>query len=185
MRNLILRLKHWQVFALVVGSIAVYQNAMLLSAKDFDEYISLMKYLAPCVIIISFGSYFNWLFSLASYLRSKISNGMKYPYWFVVLFIYASGYAILMPLYFIFIAKGNFADLTLLYLLQTLFFIAVTYCLIHVSRLLKTVELGSPARFEDFFSDVILLFLFPVGIWTIQPRVNRLFSTPVDSAEVR
>ena len=46
-------------------------------------------------------------------------------------------------------------------------------------RTLKQLETDEEIDINDYFGDVFLLIFFPIGIWTIQPRVNRLadFST--------
>lgn len=46
----------------------------------------------------------------------------------------------------------------------------------NVSKSLKSMELGREAVAKEYILDAILLFLLPIGIWFIQPRVNRLFN---------
>jgi hypothetical protein len=45
-----------------------------------------------------------------------------------------------------------------------------------VSKSLVLAETGKPASFYDYAGPFFLLWFFPVGIWIVQPRVNRLYS---------
>ena len=36
------------------------------------------------------------------------------------------------------------------------------------------VELQHSVKFEDFKEEFILVWFFPVGIWNLQPRINKL-----------
>jgi hypothetical protein len=52
----------------------------------------------------------------------------------------------------------------------------IAYSIYFVAKALKSVERQSPTRFNDSRREFLLLWFFPVGIWLIQPRVNRLFA---------
>ncbi|MBT1687152.1 hypothetical protein [Dawidia soli] len=41
-------------------------------------------------------------------------------------------------------------------------------------KVLKTIELDEEARFERYVLDIFLVALLPIGIWFLQPRVNRV-----------
>jgi hypothetical protein len=49
------------------------------------------------------------------------------------------------------------------------------YSLYFVSKSLTRVETGRPALFPKFAGSLVLLWFFPVGIWVVQPKVNRLY----------
>lgn len=53
---------------------------------------------------------------------------------------------------------------------------AIFYALFTAARTLKSVELRRPAGFGEYLVDLLLLWFFPVGLWLIQPRVQRLLS---------
>lgn len=52
----------------------------------------------------------------------------------------------------------------------------IFYSLYFAARALKSVELQRSVSFNDFRREFFLLWFFPVGIWLIQPRINRLFA---------
>ncbi len=50
--------------------------------------------------------------------------------------------------------------------------ICVLVALFYMARLLKTVEYGRPVSAGDCVGDFLRISFFPIGIWTIQPRLN-------------
>jgi hypothetical protein len=53
-----------------------------------------------------------------------------------------------------------------------------TFCIFYafyfVARSLVTVNKGRQVSFGDYAKPLILLLLFPIGVWSIQPRINQL-----------
>jgi hypothetical protein len=58
--------------------------------------------------------------------------------------------------------------------LEILFMASQFYCFYFVAKVIKTAETDKVVSFENFSTEFIWLILFPVGIWFIQPRVNRV-----------
>lgn len=50
------------------------------------------------------------------------------------------------------------------------------YCLYFVSKALKSAELQREALLGDYIIDFILFWFYFVGIWFLQPRINKLFA---------
>ena len=59
----------------------------------------------------------------------------------------------------------------LLYFTGTLAFL---FCIYYNAKLIKSVELKKEANFADFSSDFFLILFFPIGIWIIQPKLNKI-----------
>ena len=55
-----------------------------------------------------------------------------------------------------------------------------TACLFFVlyynAKALRSVELQRRARFGDYIIDFILFWFFPIGIWILQPRINKVLA---------
>jgi len=51
----------------------------------------------------------------------------------------------------------------------------IFYCLYFTAKALKAVELQRPVTFGHFADEFFLLWCYPIGIWFIQPRINKLF----------
>jgi putative effector of murein hydrolase LrgA (UPF0299 family) len=50
------------------------------------------------------------------------------------------------------------------------------YQLYFVSKTIKTAELKRKVTFSDYLGEFFMIWFFPIGIWIIQPKINRLFS---------
>jgi hypothetical protein len=57
----------------------------------------------------------------------------------------------------------------------------IFYCLYFNAKALKTVEWQRPVTFSDFAGEFFLIWFFPIGVWIIQPRLNKLFDTNNDN----
>jgi hypothetical protein len=53
--------------------------------------------------------------------------------------------------------------------------VGIIYSFKNVAQSLKSVETGDKARFKEYIIDAILIFCFPIGIWFIQPRLNKIY----------
>jgi hypothetical protein len=53
----------------------------------------------------------------------------------------------------------------------------IFYSLYFIAKELKSVELQKPVTFSDFAGEFFLLWFFPIGIWIIQPRINKIFES--------
>jgi hypothetical protein len=56
------------------------------------------------------------------------------------------------------------------------FIITGLYMTYFVSKTLKTLELKSDPKFKDFILLMLGLIIWPIGIWFIQPKINKIFS---------
>ena len=57
------------------------------------------------------------------------------------------------------------------------------YNLYFVSKSLLIAETGKSATFSEYAGEFFLLWFYPIGVWLIQPRINRLY-VKTQSAEL-
>ncbi|WP_101311729.1 hypothetical protein [Labilibaculum manganireducens] len=50
----------------------------------------------------------------------------------------------------------------------------IFYCLYFVAKTFKTVELQREVSFFDFAGEFFMIWFFPIGIWIVQPKVNKM-----------
>jgi len=50
----------------------------------------------------------------------------------------------------------------------------IFYAMWFISKAIKTIEFQKPVSFSDYAGEFFLLWLFPVGIWIIQPKINKI-----------
>jgi len=58
------------------------------------------------------------------------------------------------------------------------------YDLYFVPKSLVTVESGKQATFYDYAGPFFLKWFFPIGIWFIQPRINRLYARQASTTPI-
>jgi hypothetical protein len=164
-----LRAKHWQIFILVFVVYLVGQLA-LVGAIMFSKG----GLLAGLVMTLSTLGLFVWFWSLGSYFNSIVRPELRMKSgFFRVALIYP-------PFYFVFfIASFESSSPGLFKLIIPLHLFAMVcmfYLLYFVSKSLVLAETSKPALFYDYAGPFFLLWFFPIGIWIVQPKVNRLYS---------
>jgi uncharacterized RDD family membrane protein YckC len=179
------RAKHWQIFLLIVGVGWIGgAAAMLLSFAAARSPEEIFRAALPfaLVMVLSMVCLGAWLWSMGSFLSSVAQPSLRLRLGF---FRFALVYPLLYM--FVFFAIFTSANAALLAVLFPLHFFAM-FCLFYdfyfVSKSLALAETRKPASFSDYAGSFFLLWLFPIGVWFIQPRINRLFAqsfSPQDS----
>jgi len=167
--------KHWQIFLLIVGVCFVGQMVVLgsmatpmRSPDDFDRAARLLG--AVTVVFMLF--FLGWFWSMGSFLTSIIAKPQRLPIrYFRLTLIYP---AIYVAFFFTtFSASKPPSALIIPFHLLAMF--CMFYNLYFVSKSLVLAETGRAASFYDYAGPFFLTWFFPIGIWVIQPRINRLF----------
>ena len=173
-----LRAKHWQIFFLVFGVYFAGQMALvgsILVVPHSQEVFSKGGFLAGLVMTFSTLGLFVWFWSLGSYFNSIVQPELRMKSgFFSVALIYPPFYS------FFFVATFQSSSPRLFGLIIPLHLFAMVcmfYLLYFVSKSLVSAETSKPALFYDYAGPFFLLWFFPVGVWIVQPRVNRLYST--------
>ena len=172
-----LRAKHWQIFIAVFGVYFVGQmvlvGSILVSPRPL-EIFSKGGLIGGLVMTLSTLGLFVWFWSLGSFFNSVVQPELKMRSGF---FRFALIYP---PIYFVFFIATfqsfNPKLLALIFPLHVFAMICMFYLLYFVSKSLVLAETSKPASFYDYAGPFFLLWFFPVGIWIVQPRVNRLYS---------
>jgi hypothetical protein len=170
MKN-ILRLRHWQVFVIIFST---YLTGIVLWQSDFSVgAISSLEF-SVFANLITMTLFFLWVLICGLYVNNHPGN----PYRFRnSMLTFATLCSIIGH------AEINLERLSkegmifpewISFLVIPVTFFAVAYILYAIPKSLKSIELKRKARFVELIPDSILLFLFPVGVWFIQPRFNRV-----------
>jgi len=59
----------------------------------------------------------------------------------------------------------------------------IFYCLYFVAKALKSVELQREVTFNDYAGEFFLFWFSPIGVWVLQPRINKLFDNSAGHGE--
>lgn len=177
----LLHLKHWQLFVLLIGLPMAVQIITVSSVVKGDPSALLIAF--PLLMLLYTALYFGWFYAMGTELYKKLpaSVPMKLTRFKIFLLIPVVYMLLIMAaMAFAFNNPGNveesFLNYTALIIPLHLFsMFCIFYCLYFVSKTLKAVEWQRPVTFGDFAGEFFLIWFFPVGIWIIQPRINRLF----------
>jgi len=178
-QNFFVRAKHWQVFLLLFGLFflgnAVGLQSMIQNPDKVFEAIwpvfGLTELLAVCLAL--------WLWSLGAFLNSVVVLPHRPRLSFFRL-------AIIYPLLYMPVFMAYFQSLSfkppLLPAIVPLHFFAM-FCLLYdlyfVAKNLALVEKQRSVSLGDYLGYFCGLWIFPIGIWIVQPRINRLYAASV------
>ena len=137
----------------------------------------------PILFVFFVGGLFGWLWAIAINLQEKLPDHLKlkvnrFKTFLLIPIIY-------FVIFFVFIdytmsgaiENGTGPDPAIFILIVPFHLFAifcVFYCSYFVSRILKTVELQRKITFSDFAGEFFMILFFPVGIWIIQPKINKM-----------
>ncbi len=181
-----LTIKHWQLFGLLMGLPLIFQvvamGSILTSRNQTMFFVAF-----PIMMIFFVGLFFGWFYALGVNLQKKLpaTTTMNLTRFKIFLFIPVA----YMLFLFIFMF-GMFADISLgsqpslaifagFVPLHLFSMFCIFYCLYFNAKALKTVEWQKPVTFSDFAGEFFLIWFFPIGIWIIQPRINKLFDATI------
>nr|WP_299341191.1 hypothetical protein [Allomuricauda sp.] len=202
MTKLFLKSKHWQLFTILVGipfllQFYVYRKIFWYNpppvepnpdSKGFTEVLNeefIQFDFPPFLTIVFFLLFFGWFWSIAIGLQKKIPQRIKMKVTkFKVFFFIPFTYIILLMIYLggLFSGMGTdsflisgwiFAIIVPFHLLSMF---GIFYSLYFAAKTIKTAELQREVGFGDFVAEFFLLWFYFIGIWIIQPKVNKLYS---------
>lgn len=190
--NTFLKAKHWQLFLAIFGIPLVFYiglmsyvfNSINSGGNEHDEvFIGVFK-IFPILILLFASILFGWLWSISVGLRDKLPPGVKmrtglFKAFMIIPFVYIVLFAV-----FITFLIGDFLGTQSTYATPVSFvlimpfhlfaMVCIFYCYYFTAKTLKSIELQREAHFQDYFGDLILFWFYVIGIWFIQPRVNKI-----------
>ena len=169
--NGIIRLKHWQVFSIVViGYIISY----VLPTTNFEIGSITSLELAAIATIITLILLFSYILTIGLYLNNIKNNPYHFRNWVLIIAILCCilGYS------YISLQKlkldNELIPFWIGFISTPLTFWGVCYAYYSVAKSLKSIELDREAKISEFIIDAIAIFMLPIGVWFIQPRLNRI-----------
>lgn len=195
------RARHWQLFMLTFGVVFIFYVYMMISfistisigtpPEPQEMFQSFMFF--PIVIIIASGTHFCWYWSIGIGLQNKLpaEARMKTGLFKVAVLFPAIYFVIIfIGITYLFTNAQPFfdqSDPTDLNFIQTiafsmLFFVPLHffaifcsfYCLYFTAKTIKSIELQRAVTLSDYIAEFVLIWFFPVGVWIIQPKINKM-----------
>jgi hypothetical protein len=159
--NFILRLKHWQVFlALIVG--------LFVSSFNIEDNPTLTTILLLAGMTI----YFSWMLFVGHGLYQLVPDKIELNYNLFIInsFVWLTAYIAIMI-----ISDGEGMSFTGLSALPGFYvFYAFLHFIMFPVRTLKSIEKGRKADIGECIGDFFLVVFLPIGIWFLQPRINKV-----------
>lgn len=117
-------------------------------------------------------TYFLWPLltghKLYQLLPEKIS--LNYNLFMINSFVWLAAYVIIMV-----VSDGNGMSFSGIEALPFLYVIyAFLFFLAFPVRVLRSIEKGKSVNLGEYIGDFFLVVFFPIGVWFLQPRVNRV-----------
>jgi hypothetical protein len=172
-----LRAKSWQIFLLLFGLMLIAQVTVIASFPDgrnSPESIRNSLLLFGFMTALFMFCYLGWIWSVGSFLNSSVLAALRMRMgWFRFAAIYPAAY------FFVFIAFFQAPNLDVFAIILPLHLLAMFcmfYNLYFVSKNLVLAETGKQASFYNFAGPLFLIWFFPIGIWFVQPRINRIYA---------
>jgi hypothetical protein len=163
--NKIFQAKHWQIF--VTGMGFSFLQGMVSGVNLWLDSLLHTIYLVL---------YLGWLLFLGSRLR-KISPSPQLNY-HVFLFVGCTLLAFIITFRFLALYQPDvlkmFENTPVLLSGMAYLLISLIVLTSFVGKNLKAIEEGNDIDINDYVGDVVGLIFWPIGIWTFQPRINRL-----------
>ena len=138
----------------------------------------------PIVMLLFIVIFFSWFYSLGTTLHKRLPESVKmnlttFKFFLFTPLIYIALLCVLMFWVFNTMvtadAPPNLTWFLLIIPIHLFSMFCIFYCLYFVAKALKAVEWQKPVTFSDYVGEFFLLWFYPVGVWFIQPRVNKLF----------
>lgn len=171
----ILSAKHWQVFLITYG---VQFVAPLLagSSQSLQPFLSKIELVLVFILIASL---FWWLWNVANTLQQFIEPSMRVSTQLLkVAFILPIIYLVIATVYFakIGIMPLNEPGIMIPHVISILCFL---YVIGFSAKIIKTAEVNQHVSLSDYFGEIFLIFFFPIGIWLLQPRINKIVKSGI------
>ncbi|MBW1297915.1 hypothetical protein [Aquimarina litoralis] len=191
MINFFLKAKHWQLFIIMLGIPLVFQAYFMFnmfaefereSHPHTEEFMSIFT-IFPIMMILFTAVFFGWFWSIAIGLQKNIPQGVtmkikKFKAFFFIPLIYINFQMVYMTGVFSGMGINDVASsgwmVAIILPLHLFSMFCIFYSMYFVAKTIKTAELQRNTRFEDFAAEFFLLWFYFIGIWIIQPKVNRL-----------
>ena len=159
MDNILLKAKHWQIFLLFAAGYFV------------NTFVKAEPITSGClylVLLVFYVGYYTLLGNtLFAYLPKKVYFNIT---WFLVdAFTVIATYAATLILLSGSFEGNGFAAFPVFYL-----FFAIGHLFWFPAVALVSIETGSEPEFSQYAGTMLQLFFWPIGIWFIQPRLNRI-----------
>src|ERR1044071_1393973 len=181
--GIFLRLKHWQIFILTFGLfilvwifVTISDFSQLFGSDDGTSFLRattnftlrlILLIQTICLICANF-----WRYAIGTRLHKK----HYYNSFMLLIFRWSLYFSTLAnTARFVVFPSIGFFDGEFNNLVTVLSLLGGIYCDYFAARLLNSVEQQRNVSFREFSGDFFAFIFYPIGVWWLQPRINRIF----------
>lgn len=188
MTKFFLKAKHWQVFILMVGVPFLFQIITILYVIVTDSPLLAFSTF-PIFMLLFMSIFFGWFWSIGVGLHKFLPENhnlklKKFKIFFFIPLLY------IIFLMFSMIFFGVFSDFpppngmfglsfALIIPLHLFSIFCMFYMLYFCSKTIKSIELNREVEFSDYVAEFFLLWFYIIGIWILQPKINKIYTEKV------
>lgn len=174
----LLRLKHWQIFGLIIiiPPLMILSGSILFKLTGINSFNFVFPFLATMIMAIT---YFGWIWSITVNLYKYKSRDLQFDldkfktYFRLSLIIFF----IIIPFSKVFLgANSGLISFVLGLTSISLFF----YCIYLTSTITNSLSKKNEKEPNNLFIDFLLIWILPIGIWMVQPKINQLLTDELD-----
>lgn len=181
LENLYLKLKHWQLFLIFFLSMFILQIGMiptLILSKEYNFLGIIIGLFTGLGVLLFLG----WFYFIIKGLDKKIENQNLriYKKYFLYLLLFPVLYLTIvlsvLPQGFTISTEGSTVKtIWQIFIIPAHLFsmFCIFFMLYKAAKTIKTVELQKKVTFSDFAGEFFLLWFSPIGIWILQPKINK------------
>jgi hypothetical protein len=181
-----LKAKHWQIFMITFGLPIILEIIAMPFMIIGNNPMVIMK-IMPIMMIFFIGGFFGWFWAIATGFQNKVPTGVKMKVKKFKVFFFIPLIYIILIFGFMGFAFGGILEngqqpsggmigglVGIIVPLHLFSMFCIFYCLYFVSKTFKTVELQREVTFSDFAGEFFMIWFFPIGVWIVQPKINKM-----------
>ncbi len=187
MTDFVLKAKHWQVFLVLFAMPYLLQIMIIPSDIEPENMQSFVFIMIPFTLYYLISN-LTWYWAVGIRLLKKTPEeiapkSILFKISIIgVAMVYASVFAVMIRLFDIISQILNetlepekilpIAGILLILMLMLL--ICFTYIFVFTARSIYTAETQEKAKFTNYIAEFFLVWFLPVGVWFLQPRINKI-----------
>jgi len=177
--NKFLRLKSWQTFGLIIimPILFIILGAILSKTTGIKTFVIVFPVLAVLTMMIS---YYGWIWTagIVMYKQSNSERKLSLNVFKLLFILSLFCFLIITPILRKVLSQNNQYFIQILALASLCSFF---YCIYFIVKTIRDIEKQRNIKTNSGFLDFILIWLLPIGIWILQPRINAILTYKEES----
>jgi hypothetical protein len=167
----VLQAKSWVIFMLIVG-------LPILLEWVFPPFppTTMSRIIIPIISVLFGGGLLLWMYSIASGLQDNIPSSVKLNFKRFKVIFFLTILLLIIISFVMTLQLHSTTNLGFIELLILFVMFGIFYTLVFTARTFKTCELQRQVKFSDYAGEFMIFWFFPLGIFVIQPKVNKLIA---------